>query len=578
MAEPLDQNPTAEEKKEAEESEENGIGGGENEDENGGEDEEYEEEEEKGERKSGVGPPLESEKVERLLRRLSSGPVRLRVHDVVIRGNAKTKDSVIEAEVLDAFRSASTMQELLQAAGAANERLGRLDVFDSVSITLDAGPPELPGTANVIIDVVEAKNPLTGDIGIFTKPEEFDLRGAFPLGFYNSALNIGVAAGVILPWGRGFMDLPSPLPERFYMGGHSSPVCNLSGPTSLLGFRTRGLGPTDSRRFIPTKSDKDDSPASPERDVLGGDLAVTAFADLSFDLPLKLFRESGIHGHVFINAGNLAKLTENKFKDFSFWNFWESFRSSVGFGIIFPTKLFRMEMYRSKKIDESGQVIADPRSVMKGTEQHKYNLGHLSMLQGCHQRSIPNSRSDGSSWVGHRNWTTHDPVLSRAMNSTVGSRLSHGPITEMIFRGSERLKSNQDFHINTSSLNHQAIQDLREATGESQLIHNCRVGTTQYRAEEREEYLITELQERGLANDQGPDLNLSLNIGPRQEKKQRRWEEELDISLSLSLFGSSRMERCSRDVEKASNHGMWEEEVGSDEENTRGTSTLDLTI
>ncbi|XP_008811682.2 SAM50-like protein SPAC17C9.06 [Phoenix dactylifera] len=507
-----DQNPTAEEKKEAEESEENGNRGrggrGENEDENGGEEEEYEEEEEEGERKSGGGPPSEREKVERLLRRLSSGPVRLRVHDVVIRGNAKTKDSLIEAEVLDAFRSASTMQELFQAAGAANERLRRMDVFDSVSITLDAGPPELPGTANVIIDVAEAKNPLTGDIGILTKPEarswslegslklknlsgygdiwdasgaygwdqaseisaglslprfkaistplmarvsllsqdwlkfssykehllglsfgllstthhnlaynltwrnltdpsrtaskivrrllghsllssvkytykidrrdshlrptrgyaflsttqvgglgpyskslrfirqEFDLRGAFHLGFYNSAaaLNIGVAAGAILPWGRGFMDLPSPLPERFYMGGHSSPVCNLSGPTSLLGFRTRGLGPTDSRRFIASKSDKDDSPASSERDVLGGDLAVAAFVDLSFDLPFKLFRESGIHGHVFINAGNLAKLTENTFKDFSFWNFGESFRSSAGFGIIFPTKLFRMEI------------------------------------------------------------------------------------------------------------------------------------------------------------------------------------------------------------------------------------------
>ncbi|KAG1338049.1 SAM50-like protein SPAC17C9.06 [Cocos nucifera] len=507
MADPSekDQNPTGEEKKEEKEPQEAGNGGGEgeNDDENGEEEEYEEEEEEEGEGKGGGGPPTEREKVQSLFRRLSSGPVRLRVHDVVIRGNAKTKDSVIEAEVLDAFRSASTMQELLQAAGVANERLRRLEVFDSVSITLDAGPPELPGTSNVIIDVVEAK-PLTGDIGIFTKPEarswslegsvklknlfgygdiwdasgaygwdqaseisaglslprlkaistplvgrvsllsqdwlkfssykerllglsfgllsttrhnlaynltwrtltdptgmasksvrrllghsllssikytykidhrdshlrptrgyaflsstqvgglgpdskslrfirqEFDLRGAFPLGFYNSALNVGVAAGVILPWGRGFMDLPSPLPERFYVGGHSSPVCNLSGPASLLGFRTRGSGPTDSRRFIPSKSD--DSPTFPGSDVLGGDLAVTGFADLSFDLPLKLFRESGIHGHVFVNAGNLAKLTENKFKDFSFRKFGESFRSSAGFGIIFPTKLFRMEI------------------------------------------------------------------------------------------------------------------------------------------------------------------------------------------------------------------------------------------
>nr|XP_019702553.1 uncharacterized protein LOC105034414 isoform X2 [Elaeis guineensis] len=215
-----------------------------------------------------------------------------------------------------------------------------------------------------------------------------------------------------------------------------------------------------------------------------------------------------------------------------------------------------LQMYRSKKIDES--VIADPWSVMKGTKQHIYNLGHLPMLHGCHQRpTIPNLRSDGSSWFGHRNWT-QNPVLSRAMNSTVGSR-SHGSINEMIFRGSDRLKSNQDFHINTSSSNHQAICELREATGESHLLHNCRLGTTQYQAEERGAYL----QERGLtgpegqsserwkANDQGPDLNLSLHIGPRQEKKQqRRWEEELESSLSLSLFGPSRMERCSRDVEK----------------------------
>lgn len=177
------------------------------------------------------------------------------------------------------------------------------------------------------------------------------------------------------------------------------------------------------------------------------------------------------------------------------------------------------------------------------------------------------------------------------MNSTVGSR-SCGSITEMmIFGGSDGLKINQDFRAKNSSLNHRAIRELREATGESQMLHNFRVGTTQYRPEEREASFITQLQERGSAtspvgqssvrwkvDDQGPDLNLSLNIGPRQEKKQRRWEEQLDSSLSLSLFGPSRMERCSRDVEKASNHGMREEEVGNDEEDARVTSTLDLTI
>lgn len=135
--------------------------------------EEDKEEEEFGEEElSGhEGRSSERGRMSDLFRRLATGPVRVHVHDVVIKGNTKTKDSVIEAEVLPLFRSVSTMQELLQAAGAANARLQRLEIFDSVNIVLDAGPSELPGTANVVIDLVEPKNPLSGDIGFYTRPE-----------------------------------------------------------------------------------------------------------------------------------------------------------------------------------------------------------------------------------------------------------------------------------------------------------------------------------------------------------------------------------------------------------------------
>ncbi|XP_010257075.1 PREDICTED: uncharacterized protein LOC104597307 [Nelumbo nucifera] len=476
------------------------------------EDEEFEEEEEEAEeevvedRVSDESRLLsERNKLNNLLHRLSRERVTLRVHDVLIKGNAKTKDSLIEAEV-EVLKNATSMQELLQAATIANARLQRLEIFDSVNITLDSGPPELPGTANIIVEVVEAENPLTGSIGMFSKPEarswslegslklknlfgygdiwdgswaygwdqtsevsaglslprfkglitpvvarisllsqdwlkvssykerllglsvgllstrhhdlaynltwrtltdpsqmssksirkllghslisslkytfkldrrdsplrptqgyalvstsqigglspdsrslrflrqEVDLRYAFPLGFYNAALNFGISAGVIFPWGSGFLDMPSPLPERFFLGGHSSPICTLGGPTTLLGFKCRGLGPTEPRRSVVDKSDSESSATSPRRDALGGDLAITAFADLSFNLPLRVFREAGIHGHLFACAGNLTKLTENEFRTFSFRKFGESFRSSAGVGIIVPTKLFRMEI------------------------------------------------------------------------------------------------------------------------------------------------------------------------------------------------------------------------------------------
>lgn len=173
--------------------------------------------------------------------------------------------------------------------------------------------------------------------------QEFDVRFAVPFGFYNTALNLGISAGAVFPWGHGFKTKPSPLPERFYLGGDFSPVCTLGGPTPLWGFRTRGLGPTEPRRLNRDESD-DDNVDSSGWDFIGGDLAVTAFADLSFDLPIRWLREYGIHGHVFAGSGNAAKLTQNEFKHFSPRKFLESFRVSVGCGFVIPTSLFRLEV------------------------------------------------------------------------------------------------------------------------------------------------------------------------------------------------------------------------------------------
>jgi outer membrane protein insertion porin family len=130
-------------------------------------DEEYEEEEELD------GPAAEAaerEKIEAVFQRLSDAPVGIRVHDVIIEGNTKTRDALIEAEVVELIRSAATVQDLVRAAIIANARLRGLEVFDSVHVTLDAGPPELPGTTNVHIEVVEA-NPIDASVGFFSKPE-----------------------------------------------------------------------------------------------------------------------------------------------------------------------------------------------------------------------------------------------------------------------------------------------------------------------------------------------------------------------------------------------------------------------
>ncbi|KAF9608325.1 hypothetical protein IFM89_009015 [Coptis chinensis] len=103
-----------------------------------------------------------------LMNILSKEKVNLRVHDIIIKGNKKTKDPLLESEV-ESLKTATTLQELLLAAALVNSRLRNLDIFSSVNITLDSGP--LPGTANVIIEVDE-KNIFSYFLGyLFSKPE-----------------------------------------------------------------------------------------------------------------------------------------------------------------------------------------------------------------------------------------------------------------------------------------------------------------------------------------------------------------------------------------------------------------------
>jgi hypothetical protein len=106
-----------------------------------------------------------------VFRRLHAEPVGTRVHDIIIEGNLKTRAALIEAEVADLLRSAGSVQQLVLAARLANERLRGLDVFESVSIVIDAGPPELPGTTNVLIQVVEAGTFSGFNFGYFSRPE-----------------------------------------------------------------------------------------------------------------------------------------------------------------------------------------------------------------------------------------------------------------------------------------------------------------------------------------------------------------------------------------------------------------------
>uniref|UniRef100_A0A0D9XN79 Protein kinase domain-containing protein n=1 Tax=Leersia perrieri TaxID=77586 RepID=A0A0D9XN79_9ORYZ len=108
-------------------------------------------------------------RLQSVLRRLTADEVPIRVHDVQIRGCCRTRRATVEAAIGSDLPRAATVRDLVRAAAKAGDRIRRLGAFDTVSITLDAAPPGIPGGAAVVVfvDVAEARGRSAGELGIF---------------------------------------------------------------------------------------------------------------------------------------------------------------------------------------------------------------------------------------------------------------------------------------------------------------------------------------------------------------------------------------------------------------------------
>ncbi|XP_021734060.1 uncharacterized protein LOC110700770 [Chenopodium quinoa] len=158
---------------------------------------------------------------------------------------------------------------------------------------------------------------------------------ALPLDYKNAALNLGFSGGLMLPWSKSCVNRPlfPPRANKIFLSENSSVFGFMGGLDSLWSLRYRGVhGPNIGMQT------RDDSSSSLMNIALDGDLAFSAFADLSFDLPVKVLRDKGIYGHVFASAGSVLKLKEIKPNNFSLRNLMESFRTSVKCGIVLPIK------------------------------------------------------------------------------------------------------------------------------------------------------------------------------------------------------------------------------------------------
>ncbi|XP_020695194.1 putative Myb family transcription factor At1g14600 isoform X2 [Dendrobium catenatum] len=215
-----------------------------------------------------------------------------------------------------------------------------------------------------------------------------------------------------------------------------------------------------------------------------------------------------------------------------------------------------LQMYRSKKIDDSGQAVAiNPiRTLIEREDQRNlYRHSNLAILNGFEQR-YSNLRY-ASSWIGHGFWNSLRPG-------------SYSPAADTSFLTHQRPMSNWDFHTRSSSINVRA----NTSSNETKLNHK-EFNSMHYNENEIPQNMTMRpiLKEE----DNEPDLNLSLNIATRKEKRKRTWEEEEEEDNRLSLSLSSTL---SRQEEGFRRKGLMVSEFEAGNQQAKVTSTLDLTI
>ncbi|KAJ1273684.1 hypothetical protein BS78_05G004000 [Paspalum vaginatum] len=232
-----------------------------------------------------------------------------------------------------------------------------------------------------------------------------------------------------------------------------------------------------------------------------------------------------------------------------------------------------LQMYRSKKIDDSGQVIGGSwrghHQLLQDGPGQVYNLGHLSLHHGQTGSSTILSARFGA-WSPH--WNSFlDPYWLHGQH-LLGSKPCYSSAAEA------------NAFLRTRA--HQWVS-ARAATSSNpaSVLQGCSSYQNDQFMKNHERRLLRD--EDNNARDLSLDLELALDIGPRQDKRRKRssscsWGREYeenagdqevdqnatDTGLSLSLFPSS----------SGSDHEVLGVNMDKGKAHPTRTSTLDLTI
>ncbi|KAK9069097.1 hypothetical protein SSX86_013213 [Deinandra increscens subsp. villosa] len=211
-----------------------------------------------------------------------------------------------------------------------------------------------------------------------------------------------------------------------------------------------------------------------------------------------------------------------------------------------------LQMYRSKRIDDQGQVISEEDHYDMRNNHHVKSLWQLPMFNPRSFR--PNPSNNGASVRSRNNSRMANHDLVNGIGAYYTSKIWNSSREEQNYKIAQ-YELEDGARLMQEWVIKQALINTRSTLVDHQLMNSQRLDNVPNEGKKRK------------AADSGLDLNLSLSVKVRSQEKE---VEEVDSSLSLSLFPSSPKQKTHdfswlEDAKCAKNHPRW-------------ASTLDLTI
>ncbi|XP_050244015.1 two-component response regulator ARR10 [Quercus robur] len=262
-----------------------------------------------------------------------------------------------------------------------------------------------------------------------------------------------------------------------------------------------------------------------------------------------------------------------------------------------------LQMYRSKKVDDPGQVLADHRHLVESGDRNIYNLSQLPMLQGYN----PSHNSNFRYGHGDSSWSkAYENLMScrgRSSTNNYGAGF-YGTVSEKIFGSNYNSWTNYNFHRRASTFGEQSgwrTHELKD--GFQSFHHNHESLHNQPRLTPIDLNPVTHLkaevllqEHRSSSNSNVPsEFNKTSNLQEWKTLKRKASDCNLDLDLSLRLTSSRNDDNHRRSLvdhkvdhsnlslslcsqSSSSLSSLKDGRVDGNKEQAKCASTLDLTI